>query len=176
MTVIIGRPTSYTPDLATALCDRLATGESLRTICSDPAMPDKSTVFRWLADAGRTDFRDQYARAREAQAEWLAEEIIEIADETSGDYVQKRSGEDVVEVVDHEHIQRSKLRVDARKWFASKVAPKRYGDRVAMDHAGTVTIADPIDRPPRETYEQWAERRSREAGAATVVAPNRAAD
>lgn len=131
-----GRPTVYTPELAHALCERIAGGESLRTICSDPAMPGKTTVFRWLADKDRTDFRDHYARAREAQAEFLAEEILEIADETAGDYVQSMVGDEVVERVDHEHIARSRLRVDARKWFAGKVAPKKYGDRIHAEHSG----------------------------------------
>lgn len=132
-----GRPTVYKPELALALCERIASGESLRGICSDPAMPDKSTVFRWLADKERSDFRDQYARAREAQAEFLAEEILEIADETAGDYVQVKDGDgQISERVDHEHIARSRLRVDARKWFAGKVAPKKYGDRIQAEHSG----------------------------------------
>src|SRR5260370_2842775 len=79
------------------------------------------------------DFRDQYARAREEQADKLFREIIEIADDASGDYVTTSDGKTIV---DHEHIQRSRLRVDARKWAAARLAPKKYGDRVEHDHKG----------------------------------------
>lgn len=137
----MARPTDYTPELAAVICGRLAEGESLRSICADEGMPGKSTVFRWLASEDRKEFRDQYARAREVQAEVLADEIIEIADESEGDFIGKtlESGE-TIEVVNHENIARSRLRVDARKWFASKVAPKRYGDRVTTEH----DISDPL--------------------------------
>lgn len=129
-----GRPTDYTPDLAKVVCDRLASGESLRAICADDDMPGKTTVFSWLAS--NAEFRDQYAIAREAQAEFFADEIIEIADDTTGDFITKNTDNGPIEVVDHEHIARSRLRVDARKWFASKVAPKKYGDRQTLEHTG----------------------------------------
>jgi hypothetical protein len=99
-------------------------------------MPDKSTVLRWLLRDEQSAFRDQYARAREAQADCDADEIIEIADDTTRDVTTiERDGKDV-EVVNHEHIQRSRLRVDARKWRAAKMAPKKYGDKVALEHTG----------------------------------------
>jgi hypothetical protein len=79
------------------------------------------------------DFRDQYARAREERADRYFEEIIEIAKDSSGDYTVDRNGE---RVVDHENIQRSRLRVDALKWVASKLAPRKYGDRVEHDVKG----------------------------------------
>lgn len=132
-----GRPTAYTPELATAICEQIADGLSLRQICVKDGMPSQSMVFRWLAQPDRVGFREQYARAREAQADKLADEILEIADETEGDFIGKELGDGtVVEVVDHEHIQRSKLRVDARKWKAAKLAPKKYGDRVINEHGG----------------------------------------
>ena len=79
------------------------------------------------------DFRDQYARAREEQADKIFREIIEIADDASGDYVTTSDGK---RIVDHENIQRSRLRVDARKWAAARLAPRKYGDRVEHDHKG----------------------------------------
>lgn len=126
-----GRPSSYSDDMALYICEQLAIGRSLRAICADDAMPDASTVFRWL-DA-QPAFREQYARARALQAEHLASEIIEIADDSSGDVRQDADGN---VVVDHEHIQRSKLRVDTRKWYASKLAPRVYGDRVMTEVTG----------------------------------------
>jgi hypothetical protein len=91
-------------------------------------------VYRWLAADG--GFRDRYVRAREAQADRFADEIIEIADDATNDWMERRQGEETVRVVDHEHIQRSRLRVDARKWLMAKLAPKKYGDSVALTGGG----------------------------------------
>lgn len=118
-----GRPSTYTPQLATIICERIADGESLRRICRDEAMPGKSTVWQWL-DA-HPEFAAQYARAREMQAEGFFEEIIEIADDGRRDYQESEEG---AFLVDHDHIQRAKLRVDARKWVAARMAPKKYGE------------------------------------------------
>ena len=126
-----GRPSLYTGALAAKLCLRLAEGETLRAICRDQAMPDKATVLRWLADKAKADFRDQYAHARDMQADALFDEALEIADDVSGDWSTDKDGK---KVLDHEHIQRSRLRVDTRKWAAGKLAPKRYGDK--MQHTG----------------------------------------
>src|SRR5258707_1135198 len=75
-----------------------------------------------VIDSSLSDFRDQYARAREEQADKLFREIIEIADDASGDYVTISDGK---RIVDHENVQRSRLRVDARKWTAARTSP--YG-------------------------------------------------
>ncbi len=74
-----GRPSLYTEALAAKICRRLAEGETLRANCRDKAMPDKATVLRWLADKKKADFRDQYALAREMQADALFDEALEIA-------------------------------------------------------------------------------------------------
>jgi hypothetical protein len=123
-----GRPSRFKPLIAAALLERLADGESLRKVCGDPEMPARATVLRWLAQPEHSVFRDQYARAREVQADVLAEEIIDIADDRAADAIVMGEGGRVV--VDHENVQRARLRVDARKWFCSKVAPKKYGDRL----------------------------------------------
>lgn len=119
----VGRPTTYTPQVATIICERIADGESLRRICRDEDMPGRTTVWQWL-DA-HPEFAAQYARAREMQAEGFFEEIIEIADDGRRDYQETDEG---AFLVDHDHIQRAKLRVDARKWVAARMAPKRYGE------------------------------------------------
>ncbi|OZI26935.1 terminase [Bordetella genomosp. 9] len=88
-----------------------------------------TTVMRWLAD--NAVFREQYARAREAQADKLAEEILSIADDGLNDtYVDDEGNKRT----DHDVVARSRLRVDARKWLASKMAPKKYGDKI--EHVG----------------------------------------
>lgn len=114
-----GRPSDFTPEIANLICERLAEGESLRAICKDEEMPSARTVHRWLEskEEWAEAFRQQYAHAREVQADTLADQVIEIADDTSGDPTRDR------------------LRVDARKWAASKLAPKRYGDKLAVGGA-----------------------------------------
>lgn len=112
----MGRPTDYTSELANAICESIADGQSLRSICQADDMPNKSTVFRWLAE--RQDFRDQYARAREAQADAIVEEILEIADNAG--------------LSEAFEVQQARLRVDARKWLASKLKPRVYGDKLEV--------------------------------------------
>ncbi len=125
-----GRPSAYTQKLAESICERIAEGESLRSICEDAKMPDKATVMRWLADEGKPEFRDQYARARGAQADHFADEILAIADDGKNDTYKTEDGR---EIVDHDHIQRSRLRVDTPKWLMSKLAPKKYGDKLVHE-------------------------------------------
>ncbi len=126
-----GRPSLYTEALAANICRRLAEGETLRAICRDEAMPGKTTVLRWLGDEKNADFRGQYAHAREMQADALFDEALEIADAASGDWAVDKDGK---KTLDHEHVSRSRLRVDTRKWAAGKLAPKRYGDKI--QHTG----------------------------------------
>ena len=137
-----GRPSLYTEPLAAKICRRLAEGETLRSVCRDEAMPDKATVLRWLADKAKADFRDQYAHARDMQADALFDEALEIADDVSGDWVVDKDGK---KSLDHEHVQRSRLRVDTRKWAAGKMAPKRYGDKIQHTGDGGGPIRTEVD-------------------------------
>lgn len=135
--LVDGRPTLFTPELGDLICDMLAEGMSLRKVCSNKNMPDKSTVFRWLRVD--LDFRDQYARAKEEAADAMAEDILDIADDGSNDVieVEDRDG-NVRKVVDNEVLQRSRLRVDTRKFLMAKMKPKRYGDRITHDGEQTI--------------------------------------
>jgi hypothetical protein len=128
----MGRPSEFTQEVADLICERLIGGESLRTICDSDEMPSKSTVCRWLA--ADLTFRDQYARAREMQADILADETLDIADDGRNDWMEKydKDGAAVGWQVNGEAIGRSKLRVEARRWYAGKLAPKRYGDKMAL--------------------------------------------
>ena len=128
----MGRPSDYSPEIADLICERIADGISLREICRTEDMPSKAAVFRWLA--AHAEFRDQYARAREAQADALADELLDIADDGDNDWME-RKGEDGQSLgwrENGEAIQRSRLRVDTRKWIASKLKPKKYGDKLAV--------------------------------------------
>lgn len=130
-----GRPTKFSIALAAEICDRLAGGQSLREICRSEDMPCVSAVKNWLRD--KPDFVAQYALAREAQADHFAEEILEIADDGSNDWMERqgRDGE-VIPVLDREHVSRSQLRVDARKWLMARMAPKKYGEKTSLEHTG----------------------------------------
>lgn len=117
-----GRPSDFTPELADEICSLLMAGESLRSICKRREMPAMSTVTLWLNK--HEEFSVQYARAREIQAEVLAEDAMNIADAV---------------VEDSAAVAKARLQVDARKWYASKVAPKKYGERVQHDQKITIT-------------------------------------
>jgi hypothetical protein len=137
----MGRPSDYNVEIADAICERLAEGESLRSICADEGMPSKAAVFRWLGK--HKAFSDQYARAREEQAEAFADEMVAISDEQETT-VKDADGGTTMVVFDSTAVARNRLRVDTRKWVASKLKPKKYGDR--MDSTVTnVTL----------THEQW---------------------
>ena len=119
---------AYSPELAGRVCELMIEGVSLRKICEMSGMPSRRSIFCWLQSNG--EFREKYEIARLMQVEYWAHEIIEIADDTSGDFVINERGE---RAVDHENINRARLRVDARKWLMSKLHPQRYGDRVTAD-------------------------------------------
>lgn len=134
-------PIEYSEEVADRICDALADARSLRSICCDPDMPSQSTVFRWLADERYSSFRERYARAREAQADAIFDEMLDIADDGSNDWMERRREDGSVdEVVNHEHISRSKLRIEARKWMAAKLKPKVYGDKLDVQHSGGVSL------------------------------------
>lgn len=127
----MARPSKYSVKLADAICERLADGESLRAICATKSMPNRATVFRWLAS--NAEFRDQYAHAREAQADTLADEILDLADASRiGVKTTKKANGDT-ETVKGDMVERSRLQIDARKWLASKLKPKVYSERMQQD-------------------------------------------
>jgi hypothetical protein len=119
----------YSAEVAKTICHRLVEGESLRAICSDAGMPGRATVFRWIAR--HKEFRVWYILAREFQAEDLVDdEMIEIADDTSGDWVEKIGADGkAVMVVDHENIARARRRIKALEGQAARMAPRKYGNR-----------------------------------------------
>ena len=129
-----GRPSEFTQEIGDEFCGQLIAGRSVRDIFSDEDMPSDRTMYRLLAST--ETLRPQYARARELQMEAMAEDILEIADDGRNDWMECQGKEDGGWTVNGEHIQRSKLRVDARKWLMSKLAPKKYGDKVELEHTG----------------------------------------
>jgi len=109
-----GRPTKFNDQLAGKILGRIAVGESVRSICADPAMPSADTIYRWIGE--KPEFSERYARAKEDSADSLIEAMFGAAYDEETD------------------VQRLKLRVDTTKWYLSKIKPKKYGDRTI--HAG----------------------------------------
>ncbi|HZY36260.1 MAG TPA: hypothetical protein VFE53_06405 [Mucilaginibacter sp.] len=136
-----GRPTDYTPELASLICDRIATHEiGLKRLCAKyDDLPDKVTIYRWINKY--PDFRNQYALAKIKQIDVLIDEIVDISDNTQGDEKVSENGE---VSCNSEFIARSRLRVDTRKWLASKLVPKLYGDRSVVDNTHTIKHEDSI--------------------------------
>lgn len=156
-----GRPSRYSPHLAKAICQRLAAGETLRAICRDAGMPPERTVRGWALDDVE-GFGPHYARAREIGYATLADEILEIADDSLRDTIPGVDG--APDRPNSEWINRSRLRVDTRKWLLAKALPKIYGDKLEVGgkDGGPIQLQHMIDRPPNETREQWIERRKKE--------------
>ena len=122
---------TYTKQMADIICIRLSEGESLKEIVRSEGMPDRATVYRWLLE--QPQFCDMYTRAREEQADTLADEIIAIADESPEiNEIRDKHG-DVVDVkIDSGYVAYQKQRIEARKWTAMKLKPKKYGDKLEL--------------------------------------------
>jgi hypothetical protein len=136
-----GRPSLYTPELADTICERLAMGESLRTVCKAEDMPSAATVFSWLRT--KDDFLEQYEMAKQEAADALADEVLDIADDGTNDYMERldKNGEPTgAWQLNGEHVQRSRLRIDTRKFLMAKMKPKKYGDRVDHNHTGNIGL------------------------------------
>lgn len=138
----IGRPTDYTPELADLFCEQLAMGYSVRTVCKDDKFPAPSTIFRWLRE--HKEFQEQYARAKQESADAMADELLDIVDDGSNDWMEINKGNYTATVVNQEAVQRSKLRAETRKWLMSKMKPKKYGDKLDLTSHGEKIEAAPL--------------------------------
>ena len=139
-----GRPSTYTPEIGDKICGLLADGQSLaRIIKENQDVPCFETVYRWMRL--HPDFNERYARARDDQADTLADEITAISDEE----VHLLAGQSAGVAV-----QRNRLRVDARKWVASKLKPKKYGDKQEIDVTDSRLVKAILEALPVEMAEQ----------------------
>ena len=123
----------YSDALFAKICARIAAGESVNAICRDKDMPNQDSFYKWLRN--KPGLAEKYTHAREAQADTIFNEILDIADDGRNDFMERETGE----VPDHELVQRSRLRIDARKWMAGKLAPKKYGDKLTLDASDDLT-------------------------------------
>jgi len=137
------RPFDFRQDIADEICQELIGGKSMRTITKPETMPSQWRVYQWLAQ--NEDFRKQYADARAKQADAIFDECLDIADECSNDFAVDSEGN---VKIDHDAINRAKLRIDTRKWMAGKLRPKVYGDKIEVDNRssdGSMTPKATID-------------------------------
>ncbi|MDE2101868.1 MAG: hypothetical protein KGL39_31775, partial [Patescibacteria group bacterium] len=133
-------PSLRTRKLEDEICRRLMEGESLVAICKSAGMPDYSTVAGWLLSEGETgtgddSFVNRYRRAREAQADLYAEKSLEVAARREKAVIPGKNGRDY-EAVDTGAVQANRLEWDALRWYASKLAPKKYSDKQQVEHSG----------------------------------------
>lgn len=120
------RPTLFTMELADKICEKVSEGLSMRTICLADEFPEARTIYRWLRQY--EEFRQQYAHAKAEAAEAFNEDILDIADDGSNDWMEVRNKKGDIEIVlNKEHVMRSRLRIDTRKWLMEKLKPKKYG-------------------------------------------------
>lgn len=140
-----GRPTKQSPEIMEEIFRDIAEGITLAEICRREHMPDRSTVYDWLkAD---DNLSQRFARARELGFDRIAEETLEIADDGSNDWMKRRRQDgSTEEVVDAEHIQRSRLRVDTRLKLLAKWDPKRYGDKLELGGSVALRHEDMLDQ------------------------------
>lgn len=127
----MGRPSAYTQDIADLICDEIGKGRAVRDICVDRAakfdsIPNERTIYRWLDT--NDEFRQQYARARETQADGKFEDAWGIARDATP-----------------ETVQVARLQIDTIKWQTSKLAPKKYGEKLELEHSGHIDM-DPESR------------------------------
>lgn len=136
-----GRPSTYTDELATVICERIASGETLSHICMEEDMPDRVTVWRWLN--AHASFSQQYGRAREAQADYEADEIRDIADAAGkeGLYIEMTDNGPVAKL-DGENVNVARLRIETRRWRAERLNRRVYGN--ITKHEIDVPAAEPL--------------------------------
>lgn len=134
----MARPSKYTNKLADQFCALIAEGQSVNMICKGSKFPSKATIFTWLRD--KQEFLDNYTRAKEMGAEAIADEMFAIADDGTNDWMERldKDGQGVGYQVNGEHIQRSRLRIETRKWHLAKTLPKKYGESKQVAISGKV--------------------------------------
>lgn len=144
-----------TPEVIEEILAHLADGKSMRTVCRMDGMPRMTTVFKWLRED--TDFAKHYAQAKQEGIEAMLEDCLEIADDGVNDWMETQYGPKL----NREAVERSKLRVDTRKWFASKILPKKYGDKIETTLKGDPNA--PLQTrvvivPPKQTADVQTKR------------------
>jgi hypothetical protein len=144
----------YTHELALEICRLIAEeGKTVRGICREAGMPAFRTVLDWVRQ--KPDFAEMYNQALRDRLDFFADQIIEIADDNANDWTQTTRGGQQLTVLDHEHIQRARLRIDTRKYLMSVGNPRRYSERLGTDEAPMrdhAVVGSDIERARRVVY------------------------
>lgn len=138
----------YTPELGDLVCEALAKSGSLRAVCREDWAPDRSTVMRWVVD-DIDGFAAKYARAKSLGIDEFVEETLEIADDGSNDWMKSNKPDAEGYVLNGEHVQRSKVRIETRRWLAERMEPKKYGARAGLDLTSSDGTMTPVDSAAR---------------------------
>jgi len=135
---------NYSPEIARYICHEIMKTRSLKSVCTDSGTPSRDTVIGWLACPDKADFREMYYYARRIAAEIHVDDIFEIANDTSNDWQEVKDAKGLV--IDHkpnnEALQRSKLKIDTIKWYAAKMIPRIYGDKLDVELDATGDLAE----------------------------------
>lgn len=136
-----GRPTKINKETVDEFCHRVALGESVRHICLLDHMPHRDTIYEWLLRF--PEFSDQYARAKALQMDGMAEDIIDIVDDGRNDWELRENSRTgaVYVALNAEHVARSRLRLEARKWLMEKLRPTKYGPAKPQDAPPPIQIS-----------------------------------
>ncbi len=128
----VGRPSSFSQEVADKICELMETGLSLKEILEqDAALPSRSAIAKWLWSGEHPEFTQRYEKATEHRAARMFDEIKQIADDGRNDFMVNKLGD---KVTYSEAINRSRLRIDTRKWILARMYPHKYGDHVAVSH------------------------------------------
>jgi hypothetical protein len=142
----------YSEWITGEICHRMATGEALKAICRSPGMPTFQSVLRWVNEI--PEFAKSYAIACDMRAQSIADEILEIADTPTTGTRTKTFADGSEEITTLDQVERSKLRVDSRKWLLARLSPKRYGDRLLNEITGADGGPVELQGPPRPSPEE----------------------
>lgn len=134
----MGRPSKYTPALADEIIERVSNGETLTFVCvSNPKMPTRKCVYDWLQ--GNEEFMLRFARARDEGADAIAEEALSIANTPLEGLIEK-SGPDGTTITREDMLGHRRLQVETRLKLLAKWSPKKYGDKIDVEHSGNLDI------------------------------------
>lgn len=159
----MGRPSEFSQEIMAEICERMAEGKSLRQICDDDEMPNRRTIMRWVKNDDAA--KKLYDAAQVDRMHWYADEIVNIAYDTSKDTITGNAGQPLC---NHEWIARSRLKVDSLKFLMAKLAPRTYGDKLPETAAQMTHEAALLEleaEKPRRMEVRWMET-SRE-----IIAP-----
>lgn len=168
-----GRPSKFNKEIADRILALIMDGHSLREICRRPDMPTRSTIHLWVAKDSASMrevngekvsdfdlFSDRYANACKIRAYEMFDEMLEIADDGTNDWMIRNGEDGTAYQLNGEALQRSRLRVDTRKWALSKLVPKEFGDKLEVDNTSSDGSMSPqpvtLNMTPQQAAEAYA--------------------